>query len=108
MQPTENKDRSAPTGNDDGTAPTANKVQIVRSWTGLLVVVGGDIAIAIAAVLGVAKASGSGAAVTAIVSILTSAFTAIGTMTTAYFGIRAMSNTAQSSMAAQPPGGGGR
>jgi hypothetical protein len=29
------------------------------------------------------------------VSILTSAFTAIGTMTTAYFGIRAVSNTAQ-------------
>jgi hypothetical protein len=43
------------------------------------------------------------------VAILTSAFTAIGTMTTAYFGIKSMSNTAQSyaspGPAAPQPGG---
>jgi hypothetical protein len=89
-------------------SPTDNKVQMIRSWTGLMVVVGGDAAIAVAAILGLAKTSGSASAVTAIVSILTSAFTAIGTMTTAYFGIRAMSNTAQSSIEAQPGAGNGQ
>src|SRR5689334_1608612 len=83
----------------------SDDVQKVRSWTGLLVVVIGDAAIAVAGIFGIVAASGgTGAAAadgntTPIVAILTSAFTAIGTMTTAYFGIRAMSNTAQSSMA---------
>ena len=53
----------------------------------------GDVAIVLAAVWGVVKTSGS-ANGSPIVAILTSAFTAIGTMTTAYFGIKSMSNTA--------------
>jgi hypothetical protein len=59
------------------------------------VVVAGDVTIVVAAVLGAIKASGSTASATIIVAILTSAFTAIGTMTTAYFGIKSSANTAQ-------------
>jgi drug/metabolite transporter (DMT)-like permease len=73
-----------------------NDVQVIRSWTGLLVVVFGDAAVAAAAIWGVVKSTGTANA--QLVSILTSAFTAIGAMTTAYFGIRAVSNTAQSAV----------
>jgi len=76
---------------------SATAVQKTRALTGLGVVVFGDVAIAIAAIFGVVKA-GTGADATQVVSILTSAFTAIGTMTAAYFGIRAASNTAQSAV----------
>lgn len=76
--------------------PTDNAVQRTRAWTGLWVVVGGDVAIAIAAVWGVVKTASAAPANSPTVAILTSAFTAIGTMTTAYFGIKSMSNTAQS------------
>ncbi len=79
--------------------PTANEVQRTRAWTGLWVVVIGDVAIALAAILGVVKASGNANTV----SVLSSAFTAIGTMTTAYFGIRASSNTAESAVNATQP-----
>jgi hypothetical protein len=71
-------------------------LQKLRSWTGLLVVIGGDVTIAVAAIVGVRLASGKGSE--ALVAILTSAFTAISSMTSAYFGIRAASNTAQSSV----------
>ncbi len=74
-----------------------NDVQQTRAWTGLWVVVGGDVVIGAAAILGVIKTAGAaGGAATPMVSILASAFAAIGTMTTAYFGIKTMSNTAQS------------
>jgi hypothetical protein len=69
-----------------------------RAWTGLLVVIFGDIAIALAAILAVVHVTNSGQNGSLVVSIASSAFTAIGTMTTAYFGIRSMSNTAQSSI----------
>jgi hypothetical protein len=82
------------TENDD---PTDNAVQKTRAWTGLLVVVFGDVAIAAAASWGIVKSGGTADA--QLVSILTSAFTAISTMTTAFFGIRAVSNTAQSAVA---------
>lgn len=75
--------------------PSENSVQRTRAWTGLWVVVGGDVAIAVAAILGLWKTSGSGTNAQ-MVAILASAFTAISTMTTAYFGIKTMSNTAQS------------
>lgn len=75
--------------------PTDNAVQRTRAWTGMWVVAGGDIAIAVAAILGLWKTSGSSTSAP-MIAILTSAFTAIGTMTTAYFGIKTMSNTAQS------------
>jgi hypothetical protein len=85
------------TGPDQKNNPSTNVVQRTRAWTGLWVVVGGDVAIAAAAIWGVVKTSSSvvtGGSPT--VAILTSAFTAIATMTTAYFGIKTMSNTAQS------------
>jgi hypothetical protein len=77
--------------------PTDTAVQKTRAWTGLWVVVFGDVAIAAIATFGAIKAGG-GANVTQLIAILSSAFTAIGTMTTAYFGIRAASNTAQSAV----------
>jgi hypothetical protein len=72
--------------------PTENAVQRTRAWVGLLVVAGGDALIAGAAIYGVWRL-GKDAGQT--VAILTSAFTAISTMTAAYFGIRAAANTAQ-------------
>ena len=41
---------------------------------------------------------------TAVVSILSSAFTAVGTLTTASFGIKASANTAKNSIASQQSG----
>jgi hypothetical protein len=76
--------------------PTENTVQLVRSRAGVIVVVAGDIVIAVAAFIGISKfATGSSAGVS-MVAILTTAFTAISTMTTAYFGIKTVANTAQS------------
>ena len=86
---------SSPLTNEN---PADDAVQKTRAWTGLGVVVFGDVAIAIAAIFGVTKAGG-GSNATQVVSILTSAFTAIGTMTAAYFGIRAASNSAQAAVA---------
>ena len=59
------------------------------------VVAAGDVAIVVAAVWGVVKTAGGTASTSSLVAILTSAFTAIGTMTTAYFGIKSSANTAQ-------------
>ncbi|HET7245863.1 MAG TPA: hypothetical protein VFJ07_13615 [Streptosporangiaceae bacterium] len=76
-----------------------NRVEKVRAWAGLMAVVAGDTAIAIAAIVGIIHFAASGTSsqvLPQIVAILSSAFTAIGTMTTAYFGIKAMSNTAKS------------
>ena len=74
-------------------------VEKVRAWAGLIAVVAGDAAIAIAAILGITHFTASGTpssqVLPQIVAILSGAFTAIGTMTTAYFGIKAMSNTAK-------------
>src|ERR1700722_11624652 len=64
--------------------PTDNAVQRTRSWTGMWVVLGGDAAIAVGAAVALWKISGSANEI------------AISTMTTAYFGIKTMSNTAQS------------
>lgn len=79
-------------------------VDKTRSITGLLAVVGGDVAIAVAAILGLLHISSSSTQSAQFVAILTSAFTAIGTMTTAYFGIKSMSNTAQA-LGQNLPGG---
>jgi predicted tellurium resistance membrane protein TerC len=76
-----------------------DRVERVRAWAGLAAVVAGDAAIAIAAIVGIIHFAGSGSSTQAlpqVVAILSGAFTAIGTMTTAYFGIKAMSNTAKS------------
>ena len=75
-----------------------DRVERVRAWAGLTAVVAGDAAIAIAAIVGILHFAGSGSSTQAlpqVVAILSGAFTAIGTMTTAYFGIKAMSNTAK-------------
>src|SRR5262245_22409807 len=76
-----------------GTSDTG--VEKVRAWSGLIAVVAGDLAIAVAAVLGITHFTTSGTsssqAVPQIVAILSGAFTAISTMTTAYFGIKAIS-----------------
>ncbi|MFF4422215.1 hypothetical protein ACFY04_15755 [Streptomyces sp. NPDC001549] len=79
-------------------------IQTTRAWAGLLVVLFGDIGIALAAILvALHLKTGSEA-----VAILTSAFTAITAMTSAYFGIRAAANTAQSAVSAGVQSGGGQ
>ena len=81
-------------------AISENAVDKTRAWTGLCVVVGGDVAITVAVAIALIKSAGSAsnASTAVLASILSSAFAAIGTMTTAYFGIRASSNTAQRSI----------
>jgi hypothetical protein len=81
-------------------AESADAVQRMRAITGLFVVVVGDVVIAVAAIVGLVVLDSSHANSQA-VAILTSAFTAISSLTTAYFGIRAATNTAQSSIAAR-------
>jgi hypothetical protein len=76
--------------------PTENTVQLARSRAGVVVIVAGDVVIALAAFIGISKFSAGSSAGVSMVAILTTAFTAISTMTTAYFGIKTVSNTAQS------------
>jgi hypothetical protein len=82
-------------------------VEKTRAWTGLCAVIAGDVAIALAAILGITHFATTSTAnsqiLPQIVAILSSAFTAIGTMTTAYFGIKSMANTAKN--LAGPPTG---
>lgn len=101
---------TTPSPSTTGPLPGATSdpgVERIRSWTGLGAVVAGDVAIAVAAILGITHFAASGTQNSQIfpqvVAILSSAFTAIGTMTTAYFGIKAMSNTAKG-VAAPPTG----
>ncbi|MEO3778738.1 hypothetical protein ABGB16_18175 [Micromonospora sp. B11E3] len=68
--------------------------------TGLLVVVLGDAAIVAASIIGLVSLD-ENTADSQTVAILASAFTAITSITTAYFGIRAATNTAQSSISAR-------
>ncbi len=83
-------------------SPSEEDVDKTRAWTGLFVVVGGDVAIAVAAVFALIKFAGSANANSAVIaSVLSSAFAAIGTMTTAYFGIRESASTAQRSVKRQ-------
>jgi hypothetical protein len=77
-------------------------VQIVRSWTGFLVVAFGDAAVTLVVAFGL-----DGLDASSRVAILTSSFTAVATLTTAYFGIRAMANTAQASMGGNTATGSG-
>ena len=72
------------------------KVQTTRAWTGLVVVLIGDVGIALAAIL-VAWHVNQGPQA---VAILTSAFTAMTAITAAYFGIRGATNAAQSAVEA--------
>lgn len=81
-------------------------VEMRRAKMGLYAVLASDVAIAVAAIVGVVIIHNDSASSTAVVSILSSAFTAVGTLTTAYFGIKATANTAKNSMASssQPDG----
>lgn len=80
-------------------APDDTKMQNFRSAVGGIVVAIGDFAIVAVCifVLRTTKADTSTAAV-----ILSGAFTAIVSMTSAYFGIRAVSNVAQSAIPPKP------
>ncbi|MEV5959982.1 hypothetical protein AB0M11_40665 [Streptomyces sp. NPDC051987] len=73
-----------------------------RARYGLLAVVVSNLAIAAVAVFGVWRLDGNESV---IIGVLTAAFTAVSSMTTAYLGIKAVSNTAKSIAAAtaQPP-----
>jgi arginine exporter protein ArgO len=72
-----------------------------RATMGLCAVLASDVAIAVAAIVGVLIIRNDSASSTAVVSVLSSAFTAVGTLTTAYFGIKASANTAKNSIASQ-------
>ncbi|MEV6114027.1 hypothetical protein AB0L59_16310 [Streptomyces sp. NPDC052109] len=66
------------------------KVEKTRSLTGCFAVLAGDLTITTAAVLGIWWTRDTRDSV----AILSSAFTAVSSMTTAYFGIKGISNTA--------------
>ncbi|MEU6374055.1 hypothetical protein [Streptomyces sp. NPDC046909] len=70
-----------------------NGLEKSRSLYGLLAVVITNVAIAGVAIFGVWRLNGNTAV---IVGVLTSAFTAVSSVTTAYLGIKAISNTAKS------------
>ncbi|MFI9150673.1 hypothetical protein [Streptomyces sp. NPDC053367] len=69
-----------------------NEVERQRARYGLQAVLGSNLAIVVVAVFGVWQLGGDKAV---IVGVLTTAFTAISGVTTAYLGIKAVSNTAQ-------------
>jgi type IV secretory pathway VirB10-like protein len=79
-----------------------SNVQQTRAWVGLSGVFVGAAAITGVTLWGLTKANSTNAS--SVVAILSSAFTAIATMITAYFGIRGVTNTAQSA-GGNPAGG---
>lgn len=68
-------------------------LELARARYGLFAVLASNLAIAGVAVIGVWRLDGDKAV---IVGVLTAAFTAVSSMTTAYLGIKAVSNTARS------------
>jgi hypothetical protein len=71
-----------------------DSVELVKARTGLRAVIASDLAIIIATVVAITLGPESGE----LTPLLTSAFTAITAITTAYFGIKAVSNTAATAM----------
>ncbi|MEU3514083.1 hypothetical protein ABZ770_02075 [Streptomyces sp. NPDC006654] len=69
------------------------ELEKTRARYGLLAVVVSNLAIAAVAVFGVWQLDGD---TSVIIGVLTAAFTAVSSMTTAYLGIKAVSNTARS------------
>ncbi|MEU9443193.1 hypothetical protein AB0D42_20180 [Streptomyces sp. NPDC048304] len=69
------------------------EVEKTRARYGLLAVIVSNLAIAGVAIVGVWRLDGDKSV---IVGILTAAFTAVSSMTTAYLGIKAVANTAKS------------
>ncbi|MEV5147663.1 hypothetical protein [Streptomyces sp. NPDC052727] len=80
-------------GRDQGRGIQDTELEKDRARYGLLAVVISNLAIAAVAVFGVWQLDGDKAV---IVGILTAAFTAVSSTTTAYLGIKAVSNTARS------------
>ena len=78
---------------EQGGAASDTELEKIRARYGLLAVLMSNLAIAGVAVFGVWRLNGDKAV---IVGILTAAFTAVSGMTTAYLGIKAISNTARS------------
>ncbi|MET8453075.1 6TM ABC transporter family protein [Streptomyces sp. NPDC005209] len=78
---------------DEARAIRDTELEKDRARYGLLAVVVSNLAIAGVAIFGVWRLDGDKAV---IVGVLTAAFTAVSTMTTAYLGIKAVSNTARS------------
>ncbi|MEV6056087.1 hypothetical protein [Streptomyces sp. NPDC052107] len=79
----------------DQAAAVTGETQLekVRARYGLLAVIVSNVAIVAVAIVGVWRLDGDKSV---IVGILTAAFTAVSSMTTAYLGIKAVSNTARS------------
>ncbi|WP_327402959.1 hypothetical protein OG194_24510 [Streptomyces sp. NBC_01288] len=80
-------------GQDEARGIRDTDLEKIRARYGLLAVVGSNLAITAVAIFGVWQLNGDRAV---IVGVLTSAFTAMAGLTTAYLGIKAVSNTAQS------------
>ncbi|GGS59644.1 MULTISPECIES: hypothetical protein [Streptomyces] len=80
-------------GRDEAGAIRDTELEKDRARYGLLAVVVSNLAIAAVAVVGVWRLDGDKAV---IVGVLTAAFTAVSSLTTAYLGIKAVSNTARS------------
>src|SRR5205823_10516360 len=78
---------------DEAKAIRDTELEKDRARYGLLAVVISNLAIAGVAVFGVWRLNGDKSV---IVGVLTAAFTAVSSMTTAYLGIKAVSNTARS------------
>ena len=78
---------------DEARAIRDTELEKDRARYGLLAVVVSNLAIAGVAIFGVWRLDGDKAV---IVGVLTAAFTAVSSMTTAYLGIKAISNTARS------------
>ncbi|MER5913149.1 hypothetical protein ABT124_22300 [Streptomyces sp. NPDC001982] len=78
---------------DEARAIRDTELEKDRARYGLLAVVISNLAIAGVAIFGVWQLGGDKAV---IVGVLTAAFTAVSSMTTAYLGIKAVSNTARS------------
>ncbi|MDN3023912.1 hypothetical protein [Streptomyces sp. S.PB5] len=70
-----------------------NGLELARARYGLFAVILSNLAIAVVAIVGVWQLDGDKAV---IVGVLTAAFTAVSSMTTAYLSIKAVSNTAKS------------
>jgi hypothetical protein len=83
-------------------ARTEASLQKTRAWAAALVVFLGAAAITGVTLWGLIHANSIN--ITLLIAFLSSAFTAIATMITAYFGIRAVTNAAQSAVANQPAG----
>ncbi|WP_367322139.1 hypothetical protein [Streptomyces sp. HUAS ZL42] len=78
---------------DDAGAIRDAELEKDRARYGLLAVIISNLAISGVAIFGVWRLDGDKAV---IVGVLTAAFTAVSSMTTAYLGIKAVSNTAKS------------